>query len=131
MESFLDLFGLRRRQALRVAVNWLVDVQVQGTDHFVGFYAYDVGVAGLRLQGHTLDAFERVISADGTARMRLRVPDPQDVLEVEAGFKWEREEEGKAISGWSFSGLSRSVRKALEDYIRAHPEDIIETPAKE
>ena len=60
MARFSDLFSPRRRQASRVAVQWMVDVQVRGTDHFIGFFTQDLSVSGFCLQGQTAEVVARV-----------------------------------------------------------------------
>ena len=127
MSSFLDRLGLHRRQEPRVAVDWLIDVQVRGTDHYVGFQALDVSRSGMRLEALDPDSLERVRSPKGIP-MRLRLPPPYGAIEFEAQLKWEREEDGKLLRGWGFTRISRQARKAISDYIEAHPEDVLESP---
>ena len=131
MDSFLDWVGLKRRQTPRIAVHWLVDVQVPGTENFVGFYAQDVSLNGMCLQGLLPNAVERIRIPNGRVLMRVRLPAPYDAVEVEAQLTWEREENDKILTGWNFTRISRKARKVINNYIEEHPEDIFKGPSDE
>lgn len=124
MSNFLDLFGLKRRHEERVKANWLVDARLRGSEHYVGFHACDASVSGLRLSAAAPGDFARAIE-QGRLTLRLRVPGNTGALEVEAEVRWQREEEGKALLGCEFRRPSRELRRALEAYISAHPEDLL------
>ncbi len=130
MAPFSDLFGLKRRQTFRVAVQWLVDVQVAGTDHFVGFFTQDMSVGGLCMQGQTSDVVKRVRSPNHSVPMRLRLPSLHGTVDVEAALRWEREEDGQIFTGWTFTRISRESRKAINAYIEDHPEDVLKEPSE-
>ena len=130
MDSFLDWFGLKRRQTPRIAVHGLVDVQVPETENFVGFYAQDVSLNGICLQGLTPDALERIRAPDREVFMRVRLPAPYGTAEFEAQLKWEGEEGGKILTGWTFTRISRAARRMIKDYIEAHLEDVVNGPSE-
>jgi hypothetical protein len=122
MSGFLDLFGLRRRRELRVRVNWLVDARLRDSQHYVGFHAADVSLFGVRLRASSAGDFERVIDRD-RVYLLLRVPGSAGAAEVETEVKWRRVEQGQALLGCEFKRLDRELRRALEEYIAAHPQD--------
>jgi len=130
MARFLDLFGRRRRQGSRVAVQWLVDVQVAGTDHFIGFFTQDMSVSGLCLQGQTSDVVERIRSPNRSVPMRVRLPALHGTVDFEAELQWEREEDGQILTGWTFTRISREARKAINAYIEDHPEEVLKDPSE-
>ena len=130
MARFLDLFGLRRRQASRVAIQLMVDVQVAGTDHFVGFYTQDMSVSGFFLQGQTSAVVERIRSPNRRVPMQIRLPALPGTVKFEAELKWEREEDGQILTGWTFTRISREARKAINAYIEDHPEDVLKDPSE-
>ena len=123
-----ELLGWRRGRQPRIAVRWWVDVQVPRTGHYVGFVTRDISLPGVRLVGNTCEAFKRVLSEDGQARMRLRVPGHPQVFPVRAEFKWGIREAGDFLTGWRFTGMARQVRRALRAYIQAHPEAAVYGP---
>ena len=131
MDSFLDRLGLKRRQAPRIAVQRLVDVQVAGTDYFVGFYTQDMSLSGICMQGQTPAVVERVRAQTRRVPMRVRLPRPYGVVEFEADLKWEREEGDQILTGWVFTRIRRDARRVIHDYIEAHPEDLLKGPAEE
>ena len=124
MSGFLDLFGLKRRREVRVRVNWLVDARLTGSQHYVGFHATDVSVSGLGLTAQNAGDFSRVID-QGRAELRLRVPGSAGAAEVEAQIMWQREAQGQALMGCAFRRINREVRRALGEYIEAHPQDVV------
>ena len=130
MARFSDLFGRKRRQASRVAVQWLVDVQVAGTDHFVGFFTQDMSVSGLCMQGQTSAVVERIRSPNRSVPMRARLPALHGTVDFEAELKWEREEDGQILTGWTFTRISRETRKAIHAYIEDHPEEVLKDPTE-
>ena len=129
MANFLDRFGLRRRAAPRIVARWLIDVQVPGKDSFTGFFTRDVSAAGLLLEGTKPNAFRELAKARGGITIRIRLPVPLGIVEAQAEVKWERDgDDGKALSGWTFTNMSRDGRKSIEDYVAAHPEDLLHQP---
>ena len=130
MARFSDVFGLRRRQASRVAVQWLVDVQVAGTDHFIGFFTQDMSVSGLCMQGQTSDVVERIRSSNRSVPMRVRLPALHGTVDFEAKLQWEREEDGQILTGWTFTRIRGEARKAIHAYIEDHPEDVLKDPSE-
>ena len=128
MTNFLDRFGLRRRGAPRIRGSWLIDVQVPGKDSFTGFFTRDISAAGLFLEGTKPNAFSEMAKAKGGITIRIRLPVPLGIVQAQAEVKWEREEDGKALSGWAFTSIGRDGRKSIEDYIEAHPEDLLKPP---
>lgn len=130
MARFSDLFGLRRRKASRVAIQLMVDVQVAGTDHFVGFFTQDMSMSGLCLQGQTSDVVARIRTPNRSIPMRVRLPFLHGVVKFEAELKWEREEEGQILTGWTFTRISSEARKAIHAYVEDHPEDMLKDPSE-
>ena len=128
MDSFLDSFGLKRRQGPRIAVRWWIDVRVPGTEKYAGFFASDIGVFGVRLQGDGSEAFARLLSKDGRANMLLRVPGHREAFAVEAELRWGMGRKGRFRTGWKFTHITHRAQKVLNDYIEAHPEDILQCP---
>ena len=128
MKNVLDLFGLRRRAVVRIKASWLIDVRVPGKDSFTGFFTRDISAGGLLLEGTKPAAFSEIARAKGGINIRIRLPVPLGIVDAEAEVKWEREEEGKALSGWTFTSIGREGRKVIEDYIQAHPEDLLKQP---
>jgi hypothetical protein len=122
MSGFFDLFGLKRRCEVRVRVNWLVDARLNGSQQYVGFHAADVSISGLRLSAGAAGDFGRAID-QGRVELLLRVPGGAGAGEVDGEVKWQRVEEGRALMGCEFRRPNRELRRLLEDYIAAHPED--------
>ena len=131
MAPLLDRFGFWKRKDTRVAVRWMVDVQIRDTDSFIGYQALDLSASGLRLQARTSETLERVLRPKGGVPMRLRLPAPHGQIEFEAELTWERDVDGQALSGWTYRQISRAARSAIEEYIRAHPEAIVQEPNHE
>jgi hypothetical protein len=125
MDAFLDLFGLKRRENPRVSVNWLVDIRVPGTDGFIGLTARDISIDGIRLEGNTPDALERILIQGKRVNMSIRVPGARQALEISAILKWGPLTKGRPSAGWSFTQIDRDVRQSIEAYIDAHPEDVL------
>jgi hypothetical protein len=128
MRNFLDRLGLRRRGAPRIAASWLIDVRVPGKDSYTGFFTRDISAGGLLLEGTKPDAFRKMAQEQGGINIRIRLPVPLGIVDAEAEVKWEREEEGRALSGWAFTSMGRDGRKVIEDFIDAHPEDLLKQP---
>ncbi len=131
MAPLLDRLGLWKRKDTRVAVRRTVDVQIRDTDSFIGFQTLDLSRSGLRLQARTSETLERVLRPKGGVPMRLRLPAPHGQIEFEAELAWERDVGGKALSGWTYRRISRAARSAIEEYIKAHPEDVVQEPNQE
>jgi len=129
MARFSDVFGLRRRQASRIAVQWMVDVQVAETDHFIGFFTQDLSVSGFCLQGQTSDVVERIRTPNRSIPMRVRLPFLHGAVAFEAKLKWEREEEDQILTGWTFTRISGEARRAIRAYVEDHPEDVLKDPS--
>ena len=125
MKGLADLFGRKRRESPRVEVKWLVDVKVPDTDHYLGFFTKDIGLGGVRLEGHSPDALRRIIPKSGRVGMRLRIPGVGEVFEVEAVVKWGHLNGDQSFPGWAFTRISRDARRFLKTYIEQHPEQII------
>ena len=88
MQFFKDLFGGKKRQSPRIAIDWWVDVRLPATDRFIGFNANDISSFGLRLTGESDEAFKRVLTDEGRARMLLRVPGQVGTHLVESELVW-------------------------------------------
>ena len=125
VNSISDLFGLKRRNSPRVGVKWWVDVKVPGTEHYLGFFTKDIGLGGVRLEGHSPEDLQRIIAKNNRAGMRLRIPGSGEVFEVEAEVKWNKDLDKNSFPGWEFVRISRSARRFLAEYIRQHPEQIV------
>ena len=123
MVKFLDLFGLRRRREARLAAEWFVDVQVQSSESYVGFFSRDISPSGLRLQGRTSEDFRRLLNDDGRTGMRLRVPNSGSPFDLEAELRWGTPAEGGFLTGWLFTKIDSDSQKTLRQYIDAHPQD--------
>ena len=128
MNLLADLLSLRRRQRPRVAVKWRMDVQVSQTDHYLDFFTRDIGLPGVRLEGRAPETFRQVLSEKGRANMQLHVPGHQEAFLVEAELRWGMGQEDKFQTGWKFTHVPHQVRKVLNGYIEAHPEELIESP---
>jgi len=131
MAPLLDRLGLWKRKDTRVAVRRTVDVQIRDTDSFIGYQTLDLSRSGLRLQARTSETLERVLRPKGGVPMRLRLPAPYGQIEFEAELTWERDVDGKALSGWTYRRISRAARSAIEEYIKAHPGDVVQEPDQE
>lgn len=130
MARLADIFGLRRRQASRIAVQWMVDVQVMGTDHFIGFFTQDLSVHGFCLQGQASDVVARIRTTNRSVPMRVRLPALHGTVAFEAKLKWEREKDGKVLTGWTFARISHEARQAIQAYIEDHPDDVLKDPSE-
>ena len=128
MASLLHRLGFRRRQATRVRVSWIADVQVRDSDSFIGFQTVDLSCTGVCLRARTGEQLERVRRPKGGVPMRQRLPAPHGQIEFEAELAWERDAEGTMLTGWSITKIDRRARDAIEDYIQAHPEAVIPEP---
>lgn len=106
----------------------MADVQVRETDSFIGFQTVDLSCTGLCLQARTGEMLDRVRPEKGGVAIRLRLPAPHGLIEFEAELTWEREVEGKTLTGWWLTKIDRSARDAIDGYIKAHPEAIVEEP---
>jgi hypothetical protein len=130
MERLSDVFGRKRRQGSRVAVQLRVDVPVAGTDHFLCFFTRDMRVSGLCLQGPTSEGVEPVRSLNRSVPMRVRLPALHGTVDFEAALEWEREEEGQLLTGWTLTRISGEARKAINAYIEDHPEEVLKDPSE-
>lgn len=125
MDAFLDLFGLKRRENLRVAVNWLIDIKVPNSDGFIGLTAHDVSIDGIRLQGNTSDVMRRILSQGKRVNMSIKIPGGRQPLEVVALLKWGPSEQEQPFSGWAFTQVDRETKQIIQQYIDDHPEDVL------
>jgi hypothetical protein len=130
-ETPAALFGLQWRQGDRIEVFCRVELQVPGTDHPLEFCTCDLGVFGICLHGSAPDIFHQDTMQNPRAPMRIYMPEPYGVIEIEAELKWEREEDGQVLTGWEFARISRKARKMIHDYIESHPEDVLKEPSDE
>ena len=127
VRALRDLFGPRRRANPRIEARWFIDVQLPKSDKFVGFFTRDVSTIGLRLVGDNSESFQRVLSNDGAAKMRLRIPEYRRLLPlVDAELKWGMGPEGNFQTGWRFAQVAEEVHGLLETYIDTHSDQIIE-----
>ena len=126
MDAFLDLFGLKRRENQRVAVNWLVDIKVPDSDGFIGLTAHDVSTDGIRLQGNTTEAMRRILSQGKRVNMSIKMPGGRQPLEVVAVLKWGPSEQEQPFAGWAFTRVDRETKQTILQYIEDHPEDVLE-----
>ena len=126
MDAFLDLFGLKRRENQRVAVNWLVDIKVPDSDGFIGLTAHDVSTDGIRLQGNTTEAMRRILSQGKRVNMSIKMPGGRQPLEVVAVLKWGPSEQEQPFAGWAFTQVDRETKQTILQYIEDHPEDVLE-----
>ena len=129
MTGFLDIFGAGRRQKPRVAVRWLVDAKITDTENYTGFTTCDGSIVGMRLVGKSSASFKEILTAEGLSDLRLRVPGRVELLPpVIAELKWGMGPEGNFQTGWRFTHIEEELEVFVEDYIAAHPEDIIGDP---
>lgn len=115
MLSVKDLLFRRRRQAPRLAARWFVDVQVHANESYVGFYTRDVSVRGVRLQGGSDHEIQRLLSPQGRAHMRLRVPHKPAPLHVEAELMWGLGE--PLETGWRFTQIAPQDEAVLARFV--------------
>lgn len=126
MDAFLDLFGLKRRDGPRVAVNWLIDIKVPDSDAYIGFFARDISADGIRIQGNSLESLQRILSAGKRVRMNIRAPGRPAPLEVGASLKWGPTGDQKPQAGWTYTQIDKATRQYINGYIDDHPEDVLE-----
>ena len=71
-----DWFSLRRRNTPRVSVNWMIDVEVPGSEplHYIGLLARDLGTEGIRLEGSDVDRVRELLSDDAVSYTHLTLP---------------------------------------------------------
>ncbi len=127
MNSFRDLFGSRRRETPRLPVRWFIDLQLPGSEQYVGFFTCDISVLGLRLVGEDSDAFERTLDDRGLTHMRLRFPghyEPLPLVEVE--LKWGMGPDGNFQTGWRFTQVPEEVEELLQAFIDDHADEVLE-----
>ena len=105
MQFFKDLFGGKKRTSPRIAIDWWVDAQLPATDGFIGFHANDISSFGLRLSGESDEAFKRVLTDEGRARMLLRVPGEAVTHSVEAQLVWGMGGQDRFQTGWTFEEI--------------------------
>ena len=122
MDLFADFFGMKRRRTSRVAVRWYVDLRVADTPRYVGFFTRDVAVTGVRLEGESEAAFRRLLTPDGTADLRIRIPGQPGAIEAQAELRWAMGGGEHFLTGWMFTDLDDRGAEALAAYIQAHPE---------
>ena len=129
MSSFLDFFGLKRRKNPRIAARWLIDARVPDTERYVGFFTCDISTLGTRLVGESSESFKHVLSYQGLANLRLRVPGRRELLPlVVAELKWGMGPQGNFQTGWRFTQMDEQVETLLSAYIAENPGDIIRDP---
>jgi hypothetical protein len=123
MQFFKDLFGGKKRTSPRIAIDWWVDAQLPATDGFIGFHANDISSFGLRLSGESDEAFKRVLTDEGRARMLLRVPGEAVTHSVEAQLVWGMGGQDRFQTGWTFEEIEEAATDAICRYIDAHTSD--------
>lgn len=128
MGSFLDVFGPRRRQAPRVAVAWQVEVSPPHTAIRSVYQSCDVSRWGLRLQGGSAEELRALLSDEGRVVLLVPLPGCEDRLEIEAELRWGLRGEAHFVSGWRFSHIAHAAQQALDEYIAAHPEQVVHEP---
>mgnify|MGYP001170725559 FL=1 len=124
-----DWFSLRRRSTPRVSVNWMIDVEVPGSEplHYVGLLARDLGTEGIRLEGSDVDRVRELLSDDGRVWMRLRLKGVSPPLpRVQAELCWGLGEKPHFMTGWRFTRIDSETIQLIESYVAEHQEDIIE-----
>lgn len=126
MVSFLDLFGLRRRDQPRVTVGWMVDLKAPERDGYVGFHAVNIGVDGVRISGRREHGFSGNLQMGKRVEMRLRFPPPLGPVDAEGELKWAQDEGSRVEMGIRFTRISREARQMIEAHVEAHPGDIVE-----
>lgn len=122
MNFFADLFGMKRRRMPRIGARWYIDLRVPDTQRYVGFFTRDVAVTGVRLEGDSEAAFRRLLTADGTADLRIRIPGQPGTIEVVAELRWAMAGGEQILTGWMFNDLADDDAASLTAYIDAHPE---------
>lgn len=129
IKRFLSkLFSQRRRNRTRVAVDWMVDLEVPNSDpiHYTGLFALDMSAMGIRLEGGDVQQVRSLLSEGGCVWMKLRLPGMQLPLpRVEAELRWGMGEAPRFRTGWLFTHLDSETQQLLDEYIAAHPEDVI------
>jgi hypothetical protein len=125
MNSFLDRFGARRRQAPRVAVAWRVGIgRLPGTPSPV-LATSEVSRLGLRLQGGSAEGFRAAMSDEGAVELLLWIPGSEAPLTVEAELRWGLAGGTGFLSGWRFARIDDAAQRTLDEYIAAHPEQVL------
>ena len=119
------LFDLKWRQGPRVTAQWRMDLQLPGADHSVELCTFDIGADGVCLQGAMPAVFDQAVAEKRRMPMQLHLPDSPEVLQIEAELKWARKEGDPMLTGWAFTRITPEGRRAIEEYIEAHPEDIL------
>lgn len=128
MSVFRDLFSSRRRRNPRVTVHWMVDLAVPNTDpqRWTGLFATDLSAQGLRLQGLDADEIRRLLSYDGRAQIKLRLPGMRPPLPlVSAELRWGLGEKPRFHTGWLFTQLDANTLELIDTYIADHPQDLL------
>jgi hypothetical protein len=129
LKKIKDWFSYRhRRRAPRVSVDWMVDLEVPNSKplHFTGLFALDMSEEGIRLEGSDAEQVRKLLSTDGRAWMRLRLPGVKPPLpRFEAELRWGMGQTPHFRTGWLFTSSDRETKKLLDDYIAAHPQDVI------
>ena len=131
MSFFRDLFSARRLSNPRIAVDWMVDIAIPNTDpqHWIGLFATDLSAQGLRLQGLDTDGVRRLLSHEGHARIKLRLPGMRPPLPlVRAELRWGLGDKKRFYTGWLFTQLDADTLKLIDKYIADHPQDPLTDP---
>ena len=129
LSNWSDWFSLKRRQAPRVAVNCLVDMEVPETEplHYTGLTVVDVSTQGIRLEGGDVDHIRGLTCERGRAWMKLRLPGIRSNLpRVEAELRGSLGAKPQYQTGWRFSSIDGSTIKLISEYVVEHSEDILE-----
>lgn len=124
-----DWFSLRRRSSPRVAVNWMIDVEVPGSEplHYVGLLARDLSTQGIRLEGSDAERVRELLSEDGRVWLQLRLKGMSPPLpRVQAELCWDMGEKPHFTTGWRFTNIDSNTIQRIEVYVAGHQEDIIE-----
>ena len=131
MSLFSDLSFARRRSNPRIAVDWMVDLAVPNTDpqHWIGLFATDLSAQGIRLQGLDADEVRRLLSYEGHALIKLRLPGVRPPLPlVRAELRWGLGDKKRFYTGWLFTQLDADTLKLIDKYIADHPQDPLTDP---
>ena len=133
LSDWSDWFSLRRRQAPRVAINCIVDIEVPESNptHYTGLTALDVSTQGMRLEGGDDEHIRGLICERGRAWIRLRLPGMRTNLpRVQAELRWGLGATPQYQTGWRFSRIDGATIKLISEYVEEHTEDILEEPSK-
>ncbi|MFT5086144.1 MAG: hypothetical protein ACI906_000215 [Candidatus Latescibacterota bacterium] len=126
MKKIRDWFSPRR--ATRVSVKWMVDLEVPDSNpmHLTGLFALDMSAQGIRLEGGNAEQVRKLLSFEGRTWMRLRLPGMKPPLpRLQAELRWGMGETPHFLTGWLFTKPDKEILKLLDEYIVAHPADVI------